>query len=228
MILPCEHFDPQGRSLEELKKVQMYIASRVSLNDSFEPLKTIGGADCSYVQDKVIAVIIVQDAHTFKVLEKKHIVQSVKMPYISTYLSFREGYPLCCAFTELRTKPDLMLVDGCGISHPRGAGIATHLGVVLDMPTIGISKKILCGEAIEPVCEGEANQLMYRGEQIGWVLKSTQRSKPIIATPGHKISLGSTLSMTKRFLKGYKLPEPIRQAHDHASVIRSELRSNLL
>ena len=121
-----------------------------------------------------------------------------------------------------------MLVDGCGISHPRGAGIAAHLGVILDMPTIGISKNILCGEAIEPVCEGEANQLMYRGEQIGWALKSTQRSKPIIATPGHKISLGSTLSMTKRFLKGYKLPEPIRQAHDHASVIRSELRSNLL
>lgn len=119
MILPCEQLDPQGRSLEELKKIQLDTASQVSLTDSFEPLKNIAGADCSYIQDKVIAVIIVQDAHTFEILEQKHIIQPVKMPYVSTYLSFREGYPLCCAFHDLRTKPDLMLVDGCGISPQR-------------------------------------------------------------------------------------------------------------
>jgi deoxyribonuclease V len=223
MILPCEQLDPQGRSPEELKKIQLDTASQVSLTDSFEPLKNIAGADCSYIQDKVIAVIIVQDAHTFEILEQKHIIQPVKMPYVSTYLSFREGYPLCCAFHDLRTKPDLMLVDGCGISHPRGAGIAAHLGVVLDIPTIGISKKILCGKALEPIYEGEANPLVYHDEQIGWALKSTRNSKPIIVTPGHRISLGSTLSITKRFLRGHKLPEPIRLAHNHAYSIRLEL-----
>jgi deoxyribonuclease V len=116
-----------------------------------------------------------------------------------------------------------MLVDGCGISHPRGAGIAAHLGVVLDIPTIGISKKILCGKALEPIYEGEANPLVYHDEQIGWALKSTRNSKPIIVTPGHRISLGSTLSITKRFLRGHKLPEPIRLAHNHAYSIRLEL-----
>lgn len=223
MIFPCEQFDPQGRSLEELKEIQWRIASQVSLSDYFGAMETTAGADCSYFQGKVIAVIVVQDANSFEILEKKSVVQQVKMPYISTYLSFREGYPLCCAFRDLRIKPDLMLVDGCGISHPRGAGIASHLGVVLDIPTIGISKNILCGKALEPIHEGEANPLVYHDEQIGWALKSTQKSKPIIATPGHRISLNSTLSMVKRFLRGHKLPEPIRLAHNHASMIRQNL-----
>lgn len=223
MILPCEHFDPQGRSLDELKEIQLRIASQVSLSDCFGTLETIAGADCSYFQGLVIAVIVLQNAHNFDILEIKHIVQPVKMPYISTYLSFREGYPLCCAFRDLRIKPDLMLVDGCGISHPRGTGIASHLGVVLDIPTIGISKKILCGKALQPMYEGEANPLVYHDEQIGWALKSTRRNKPIIVTPENKISLRSTLSVTKRFLRSYKLPEPIRLSHNHAHMIRQNL-----
>lgn len=223
MISPCEQFDPQGKSLEELKEIQLRVASHVSLSDCFGALETIAGADCSYFQGMGIAVIVVQNAHNFYILEIKHRVQPVKMPYISTYLSFREGYPLCCAFRDLRIKPDLMLVDGCGISHPRGAGIASHLGVILDIPTIGISKNILCGKALEPIHEGEANPLVYHDEQIGWALKSTRKSKPIIATPGHRISLDSTLSMTKRFLIGHKLPEPIRLAHNNASTIRQNL-----
>jgi deoxyribonuclease V len=93
---------------------------QVSLSDYFGALETTAGADCSYFQGKVIAVIVVQDAYNLDILEIKHIIQSVKMPYISTYLSFREGYPLSCTFKDLRIKPDLMLVDGCGISHPRG------------------------------------------------------------------------------------------------------------
>ncbi|MBC7085386.1 MAG: endonuclease V [Methanomethylovorans sp.] len=227
MILPCEQFNPEGKSLEELRNIQLKIASNVALSDHIGTLKTVAGADCSYIEDRIIAVIVVTDISSLEVLEQKYIVQPVKMPYISTYLSFREGYPLCCVFQELRIKPDLMLVDGCGISHPRGAGIATHLGVVLNVPTIGISKKVLCGKSVAPIKQGEANPLIHESKHIGWLLKSTKTSKPIIVTPGHYISVKSALSMTKMFLKGYKLPEPIRLADNFAYMIRSQLRSKV-
>ncbi len=106
-----------------------------------------------------------------------------------------------------------MMVDGAGINHPRGAGIATHIGVALDVPTIGITKKILCGTGEEPIEVGVAAPLLYKGIKVGWLLKSGKRSRAIIVAPGHRISLETSLSVVRSCLRGHKLPEPIRLAH---------------
>ncbi len=112
------------------------------------------------------------------------------------------------------------MVDGAGINHPRCAGIATHVGVALDVPTIGITKKILCGEGKEPEVEGEVSLLIYEGRKIGWLLKTNRRSRAIIIAPGHKVSLDSSLSITKACLRGHKLPEPARLAHEYVNRLK--------
>jgi deoxyribonuclease V len=126
------------------------------------------------------------------------------------------------AFKKLKTPPDIMLVDGAGINHPRRAGIATHVGVALDVPTIGITKKILCGEGKEPAQAGEANPLIYEGKKVGWLLKSSKRSRAIVVAPGHKVSFDSSLSIVKSCLRGHKLPEPARLAHEYANDLKKK------
>lgn len=131
------------------------------------------------------------------------------------------------AYQKLKTKPDLLLVDGAGINHPRGAGLATHVGVALDVPTIGITKKILCGKGDEPPEVGEASPLIFKTKTVGWLLKSAKNCRPIIVAPGHRISLESSLVIVKSCLRGHKLPEPSRLAHEYANAIKKELEDRL-
>jgi deoxyribonuclease V len=126
------------------------------------------------------------------------------------------------AFKKLKTRPDLLLIDGAGINHPRNAGLATHIGEALDVPTIGITKKILCGKGVEPSNVGETSPLVYMDQTVGWLLKSRQKSKAIVVAPGHRISLESSISNVKSCLRGHKLPEPARFAHEYAKMCKSE------
>jgi deoxyribonuclease V len=101
--------------------------------------------------------------------------------------------------------------------------MATYFGAIMDIPTIGVSKKILCGDSEAPVEVGESQKLVYKGEQVGWLLKSNKRSNPIIVAPGHKVSVDSSLEIVKHCLKGYKLPEPTRLAHMYAAEAKKEI-----
>ncbi len=112
------------------------------------------------------------------------------------------------------------MIGRCGINHPRSAGLATHIGVALDIPTIGVSKNILCGVPEQPAGAGTVQLLMYDGRQIGWVLKSKENCNPIIVAPGHRVSMESSIEITRHCLRGYKLPEPTRQAHIYANLIK--------
>ena len=156
-------------------------------------------------------------------MERAHSIHPLSYPYIPTFLSFREGPAIVSAFKKLKTPPDILLVDGAGINHPRGAGIAAHIGVALNVPTIGITKKILCGSGDEPSQVGEANPLIYEGRKIGWLLKSSNRSRAIVVAPGHRVSLGSSLSIVKACLRGHKLPEPVRLAHEYVNGLKKEV-----
>jgi deoxyribonuclease V len=127
------------------------------------------------------------------------------------------------AFGKLKTRPDLLMIDGAGINHPRGASLATHIGVALDVPTIGITKKILCGKSAVPSNVGEASPLVYMDRTVGWLLKSSKKSKPIVVAPGHRVSLDSSLSIVKACLRGHKLPEPARFAHEYANECKKNL-----
>lgn len=221
LIVP--DFFPADTSRESLLAAQRLVAERAIIEDDFGELRLIAGVDQAFVEDKIISGIIVLEYESLDVVERVHSIQPVNYPYIPTFLSFREGPAIVSAYKKLKNPPDILLVDGAGINHPRRAGIATHIGVALDVPTIGITKKILCGEGKEPAQAGEANPLIYKGQKVGWLLKSGKRSRAIVVAPGHRVSLDSSLSIVKACLRGHKLPEPLRLAHEYANSVKEAL-----
>ena len=169
----------------------------------------------------MVSGIVTLDYTTMKKKDCVYSIQAVDFPYIPTFLSFREGRAIVSAYAELPEKPELLMGDGCGINHPRSAGLATHIGVALDLPTIGVAKSILCGTPEEEVVGvGEFRPLRYDESDIGWVFKSKKNCNPIIVAPGHRVSMKSSIEIVRHCLLGYKLPEPTRQAHIYANFVK--------
>lgn len=210
-------FFPSEHSREVLLEVQKRVAGKATAEDDFGELTLVGGADQAFLGESVISGIVVLEYDSLDVVERVYSVKHASFPYIPTFLSFREGHAIVGAFRKLKNKPDILLVDGAGINHPRGAGLATHIGVALDVPTIGVTKRILCGSAKEPLEAGEASPLMYEGKKVGWLLKSNKRSRAIVIAPGNRVSLESSLSIVKKCIRSHKLPEPLRLAHEYAN-----------
>src|SRR3989344_9007191 len=129
-----------------LKEEQLKLAKKVVISDSFEKLKLVAGVDCAYSQDDVIAAIVLCDYKTMEVKEKVFAILKVKIPYLQGFLAYREGPAISEAYDKLENKPDLMIFDGNGILHPRRIGLASHMGVLLDIASIGIAKQLLVGE----------------------------------------------------------------------------------
>ncbi len=219
-MVDMNRFFPSDTSRESLLAAQRFVAEKATVKDAYGVIRFIAGVDQSFMDDKIISGIVVLDYKTLDVVEKVYSSRQVDFPYIPTFLSFREGPAIVTTYGKLRTVPDILLVDGAGINHPRGAGIATHIGVALDVPTIGITKKILCGEGDEPSQVGEANPLFYNGRIVGWLLKSGRRSRAIIVAPGHRVSPESSLSIVRACLRVHKLPEPARLAHEYVTLIK--------
>jgi len=216
-------FFPADTSRESLLAAQKLVSEQVIIRDDFGELQLIGGADQAFIDDRIISCIVVLDYVSLELIDCVFSIQAVNYPYIPTFLSFREGPSIVSAFKKLKTKPDILMVDGAGINHPRNAGIATHIGVALAVPTIGITKKILCGSGVEPSCVDEATPLIYKGRDVGWLLKSQKRSRLIVVAPGHRVSLESSLSIVKTCMCGYKLPEPARLAHNYVTEFKRNI-----
>ena len=159
------------------------------------------------------AVVVVLALPGWRLHERVEVTRPVAFPYIPGLLSFREAPVLLECFRRLKTVPDVVLVDGQGIAHPRRLGIASHLGLWLNVPTIGVAKSRLCGtHRSVPDCVGARVPLSDRGAVIGAVLRSRQGARPIYVSVGHGIGLRSALSMVTACLAGYRLPEPTRIA----------------
>jgi len=216
--MQISEFFPEWSSREDLHKVQHMVARRAFMKDDFKAIQCIAAADQAFLDTLIISGIIVMDLSTLEIRERAFSIQEVPFPYISTFLSFREGPAIVNAFQKLKTRPDLLLIDGAGINHPRGAGLATHIGVALDVPTIGITKKILCGEGAVPLNVGETSPLVYKDRTVGWLLKSSQKSKPIVVAPGHRVSLESSILIVTSCIRGHKLPEPTIRAHEYVML----------
>jgi deoxyribonuclease V len=225
-MIRISEFFPEDSSRESLLKVQRIVSERASIKDGFEDLNHIAAADQAFLDNRIISGILMLDFYSLEITERAFSIAPISFPYITTFLSFREGPAIVNAFGKLKTRPDLLLIDGAGINHPRSAGLATHIGVALDVPTIGITKKILCGKGDEPSNVGEASPLVYMDKTVGWLLKSSKKSKPIVVAPGHRVSLESSLSIVKACLRGHKLPEPARLAHEYANTCKKNVEKD--
>ncbi len=202
-------------SVEQAIALQRELALQVEARDGFEPekLTTIAGVDASY-RDVSRAVVVVLSFPDLRVIEEAAATRETTFPYIPGLLSFREIPALLDALAKLRTRPELLLVDGHGIAHPRRIGIASHLGVVTGIPSIGCAKSRLTGTYVEPgPIAGDCSPLFDRhGETIGRVVRTKARTRPLFISSGHKVGLETAVDIVMRCLRGYRLPEPARLA----------------
>lgn len=208
-------------NLEQLKLTQQQLAEQVNLTDDFNSSITlVGGTDVGFEDEgkTTRAAIVILTYPDFDVVEYHVARLKTEFPYIPGYLSFREYPALLSAWEQVEHKPDLLLVDGQGVAHPRRLGIASHLGLLLDMPTIGVAKKRLCGHYNPlPKVAGQMTPLTDKQQQIGWVLQSKNNCNPLFISSGHRISQDSALKWVNLCLRGYRLPEPTRWADAVAS-----------
>lgn len=208
--------------IQALKQEQLTRAAAVVCEDDFEvmPPRYIAGADVGFEQGGEVtrAALVVLEYPSLKMVEHRIARIATTMPYIPGFLSFREYPALLAAWQQLQHQPDLLFVDGQGIAHPRRLGVASHFGLLVDVPTIGVAKSRLCGK-FEPLDQepGSRQPLMDKGEQIGWVLRSKRRCNPLFISPGHRISADTALHWVETCLQGYRLPEPTRWADAVAS-----------
>ncbi|MEN2983538.1 MAG: deoxyribonuclease V [Dictyoglomaceae bacterium] len=209
------------RNIKEAKKLQKFLASKVILRDTFEKIDLIGGADTSYSEKekKILGVIVVLDFRTLNMVEISFDFHNEAFSYVPTFLSFREGLVIINSWLKLKTKPDILIIDGQGYAHPRNLGIASHIGVVLDIPTIGCAKKPLIGKFIEPgLNKGDWEPIYYKNRKIGIVLRTKNNTKPLFISPGHRISFETAMHIVLKTSIKYRLPEPIRLAHHYSKI----------
>lgn len=198
--------------LEKARRIQMLIAKKVLEKDDFEvPIKYVGGVDVAFKSKYSIGAVVVLDFKKLNVVERKFCVSEVNVPYIPTYLAFREIRVMVGAIRRLSIKPEIFLVDAHGKCHPRRAGEATHLGVLLNVPTIGVAKSYLTGR------EGDDGFIVDDNEVLGYRLKSN-----VYVSIGHKISLQTAVEIVKK-LTVNEIPEPTRQAHIYAKEVKDKL-----
>lgn len=205
---------------KEAIALQKQLRDYVLIADRFGDVRRIAGVDVGFEEKNTItrAAVAVLDFPSLELVEYAIAREPTRFPYVPGLLSFREVPTVLAALDKLSALPDMLLCDGQGIAHPRRLGIASHLGVLLDLPTIGVAKSRLVGHHAEVGEEkGEWQPLEDKGEVIGCVLRSRSRVKPLYISPGHKVSLESARLWVMACLTRYRLPETTRWAHRLAS-----------
>jgi deoxyribonuclease V len=191
----------------ELKKEQLKLAKKIELKDNFDKIKSIAGIECTVVNNKLLACVVLCEFPSMKVVQKKTYFLSDPLPYKPGYQAYREMPAMVEAYNSLDEDADLILVMGIGINHPRKIGIASHLGLILNKPSIGVTQKLLFGKV-------EKGKIIYNNEIAGFEIKTKDHANPIYVSPGNYITLGSTLDITSKCIKAlHKMPEPLHLAH---------------
>jgi deoxyribonuclease V len=199
-------------SVEKAHAMQRRLARLVVCEDTLpKRIACVAGVDVAYTGQHSVGAVAVLDYDTLSVVESKTAKVKTCFPYIPTLLSFREIPPVQAAIKKLKTKPDVFLVDGQGIAHPYRLGFASHLGLLLGKPTIGVAKSLLCGKAGSFNQNGWAS-ITDKGEVVGAAVVKDGK-KPIYVSVGHKVSLERAIDIVKHCTKSYRIPEPIREAH---------------
>jgi deoxyribonuclease V len=212
--------------IPKAREIQQRLAARVKEEDDFPfPPQLVCGLDASYIGETAIGVAVLLRYRDMKVIDQAVISCKIKIPYIPTYFSFREYPPLSLAFTSIKRIPDVCFVDAHGRSHPRRCGAACHFGILRNIPTIGVAKRILCGHT-QPTLNSWS-PLIHEEEIVGAEITTKVRTKPIYVSVGHRIKLETAIDLTRNCTTKYRLPEPIRCAHKLASDYRKKLMSEV-
>lgn len=209
--------------LSKLINIQNSLKNKIILKPFYDDYTLIVAVDSSYSKklDKIISVAILYNCIEKKAIEKQYSIQNANFPYIPGFLSFREIDNTLNAINKIEGIYDIILVDGQGIAHPRNFGFASHLGVLLNKPTIGCAKSRLIGEFEEPEnYKGAYSYLYYNSEKVGAVLRTKQGVKPLFISPGHMIDIDSSIRIILQLVEKYRQPEPIRTAHIFAEEVK--------
>ncbi len=218
--MKAQHLHSWQMTPDQAKRVQRELAVMVSRRNEFDAVRLVAGVDISAPNAAGLAraAVIVLSYPELAPVERKVVTKEVTFPYVPGLLSFRESPLIIAACEDLEATPDLILVDGQGIAHPRRLGLASHLGLLWDKPTIGCAKSRLCGEhkmvSAEP---GSYAEITDNGEVIGAVLRTKAGVAPLYISIGHKVDLETAISWVVRCCRGQRLPEPTRLAHLAAS-----------
>lgn len=203
--------------------IQNELAGRVVCGGSLGDLELVAGADLAFSRDGTtcIAGVLVWSPRDDEVIERHIVRRPVSFPYVPGLLTFREAPALLAAFRRLRTEPDAIILDGQGYSHPRRLGLASHVGLLLDRPTIGCAKSLLIGDhAPLPARRGSRSPLVHRGERVGMAVRTRDAVRPVYVSVGHRVSLEEAVRAVLSCCTRYRVPEPTRLADRLVSSAR--------
>ncbi|MEW5944650.1 MAG: endonuclease V [bacterium] len=209
----------------EAVEIQKRLAPAAVAEDRFDPcsVTSVAGVDVSYSKGdrRFFACVVVAAFPGMEVLEARYAAGEAAFPYVPGLLVFREGPTVTKVLEAVEREPDVIVFDGHGVSHPRGIGIATHMGILLGKPTIGCAKRKLVGEYEEPPrAEGAAAPLTWRGREVGTALRTRAGAAPVFVSAGHMISLSTAARLVMESVRGRRLPEPTRLAHVYSNRFR--------
>jgi len=226
--MKCLNLHPWDLQYSEAIKVQQELKARLILEaPSIDP-KLVAGADVSYSKssDMFYSSVVVLEMPYMSVLEEVTAEGKVDFPYIPGLLSFREAPVLIKAFEKVKCIPDVIVFDGQGIAHPRGVGLASHMGLILDLPSIGCAKSNLVGNYGHLGTEaGEHTPIIFKDDVVGAVLRTKTNVAPVFVSPGHRMDIPSAIEIVMKICRGYRLPEPTRRAHLSVNRARASHRS---
>ncbi len=208
-------------AIADAKAVQLDLVKKVRLVPLRNDPVLIAGIDAAFMDDKIIAVACIYDYPEINLIERAHTVRKVTFPYVPGYLSFREGPAILDLLKKLKNSPDLIIFDGQGIAHPKKFGLASHIGVLLDIPSIGCAKSRLVGQFREPgLKKGSISTLLYKGDKVGTVLRTRTKVKPVFVSPGHRIDFDDSVRIVMGCATKYRLPEPTRCADSFSKEVK--------
>ncbi len=213
--------------IEELKRIQIECAKKVIRKDDFGDIKTIGGMDLTFEKidenpTKAWASLVIIELKTLKPIYSLVVEDTVSFPYIPTFLAFREMPLLLKLYEKAKMKPDVFFIDGQGVAHPRGCGIASHFGVETGEVSVGVAKTKLFGYYKEPdKKKGSYTYLRYREDIVGAAVRTKESTAPVFVSVGHRISLNTAIDLVLKTSK-YRIPEPTRLAHNLLQRVRRE------
>ncbi|MDP8949449.1 MAG: deoxyribonuclease V [Actinomycetota bacterium] len=207
----------------EARGLQGELASRVVAGPALDlgSVRNVAGADVSTDGDRAYATVAVLDFPGFSVVEVQGFEAPLEFPYVPGLLAFREIPSVVGALRKVETAVDVVILDAQGLAHPRRMGLASHIGLFLDVPTVGCAKSLLVGKLEEPgPKKGSAADLVHRGEVVGRVVRTRERVSPVYVSVGNRIDLDSAVELVLACCTRYRLPEPTRQAHNAANRLR--------